>query len=300
MFESLDTCELKTLREDSSNRIIIDKIINNRHLYKFGTKGETKPFNLKIKDLLLADIVKKVNTSIFDKGGKLRVFWNEMKYGLFVVTGGEVRETYRTLFGIRYLAFYNPDENLMENDAIEMLLRQKNILLEFLPKFKADIVNNYYLAIKNLAENNNTVVTTPAIRKKFIMYAKQLDPDFDIKAYNNVKKHIELSGLEKEIIKLSGYDKIKELLPKALQYHRNMFCGFFPHRSSKVGGYIYEYITGNNAYLINMYGDNYGGNYCDEKFKYLKLQIQYDQRLSDCDREILKEYVNYKLKQYII
>jgi len=308
MFESLDVCELRTYRESSQgNRVIIDKIINKRHLENFGEHGASKPLNLKIKDLMLDDIIKKIDTSLYGPGGKLEMLDSERAYGLFIVTGGEhpMQYKYSALFNIHPLAFYNSNDENFQERAMDGLLRQKTMLLEHFPTFKEDIVRGYYQAIASLIDNEST-----NDKKKIIKYLKKLPKEFNFNYDEYIatppRKRGVLSELEKEIIKLSGIDALMDKVPDMNRYDCSMFCGLFDPESSKKGGFIKEYITNINCNLRTprYYGDDDDEHefesICNVNYSKLKYQIQYDQRLSECDREVLKEYVNYKIKKLMI
>jgi len=310
VLNNISIIDLLKLRETSKeSRSRIDVIINNKHFNIFGDRGVHKSITKKIKDITLHQALDKVQNFKFGDGQNLY-----SQYGMLCVTGDFDQHHLGEYIAPRFLrsiiqiwTMPKDGEDPLKPYFLKliMLIEQRNLFLEQLPKFKNEIMNGYYNAIGNAIKrklrytmwcdpthDENGHYNTAKEGTDILEAVIETDPLFDKKDYERaIATGINTKNLKNHILDVSGYNKLSDELKR--NQHRDSLLinlegttltGLHGIISLRASPYFEEiYIKGPISRIVSR----------------LRFIIDNHPKLTDEDRGILREYHNFKIKSQL-
>jgi hypothetical protein len=298
IMEKLDIHQLLPIRETSRhNADRVNNIIERKHLAAFGQTN--KSIINKIKDLIMLPIVNKIQT-VNPQLLKLIPSQREMGYGFDIITGLSDAWGNNVLFTF-IKSRYRYEENPYNPD---LLVDQKNRLLATFPQHKPLILNLYHHVIRDLIDEEiQNPQDLPFNQWPIIM--RNADEDFSMASYNRDISNPKMSPepLINSIKEIIHYDL---LLDCADEIEKNVGAGvlsIMPAYMGILSGWrdnpILEVM--NPDFWITYYHQNDAPEEVDclhntrERIRIAKIYLK-DSRLNDEDRDVLREFLNHKLK----
>jgi len=291
--QSFDFPGLLKLREtNKSNKELVDEIIHEKHEQIFGKSGASKPLRLKIKDISLGLIIKKLSVPSSNYRNELK---NDesvgFKYGFPLLNATQIPYD-NPMFIFSTECLYTQDRSFTLRD-LEILIAQKNKLKSMFPDLKSDADNAFYHLIKQVVqlELDGSKDVDLAQYTDIIDALQHIDLDFDLTEYAATDK-LNNQKLIKRFMKNVGVFKA---------YGCNNMVGF---RKSNL---IEKYFVKNPRYLtyvgdwglqatpdeMNEYRKRYlGDRYIEANYR----EIDVDSRLTEDEKDLFKEYIEYRRK----